>query len=63
MVRKNAKDHRSKKNPKSAEGYKEERREQNSQRAKQIWVEGKGWARWTSGWQPTDVGSPEQKAN
>ena len=36
MARKNEKDHRSKKNPRSAEAYQEERRKRNEARGKQI---------------------------
>jgi len=54
MVRKNAKDHRAKKNPKSAEAYKEERRQQNAARPFQFWIggsiaEGGHWKRTTAG--------------
>lgn len=40
MTRKNEKDHRNKKNPRSAEAYQEERKEQNRSRGKQVWIGG-----------------------
>ena len=37
-TRKNAKDHRQKKNPRSAEAYQAEREKRNGSRGKQVWV-------------------------
>jgi len=39
-TRKNAKDHRQKKNPRSAEVYQAEREKRNRNRGKQVWVGG-----------------------
>ena len=46
--------HRDRKNPKSAQGYKEERRQQNAARPFQFWIggsiaEGGHWKRTTAG--------------
>ena len=54
MTRKNEKDHRNKKNPRSAEAYQEERKEQNRSRGKQVWIggsikEGGHWDRTIAG--------------
>jgi hypothetical protein len=54
--KKNEKDHRAKKNTRSAEAYQKQREEQNRSRGKQVWVGGS--IKDGGHWDRIDAGSP-----